>query len=154
MSYIKKGSRFSFRHNKRYNNSRTGTSYVSNRPRTKGNIPMIYDKYIKLAKEASSKGDRIQAEYYLQFADHYSRIMIENEIKPTNDENTNKFSNKKNEKTSTVKNTQDDPEVKEEITEKNNSEDKNEDKFDNNENTIEAVSFISKPAKKITKQKN
>tara|TARA_B100001123_G_scaffold444452_1_gene593339 strand:+ start:817 stop:1164 length:348 start_codon:yes stop_codon:yes gene_type:complete len=115
---------------------------------------MIYDKYIKLAKEASSKGDRIQAEYYLQFADHYSRIMIENEIKPTNDENTNKFSNKKNEKTSTVKNTQDDPEVKEEITEKNNSEDKNEDKFDNNENTIEAVSFISKPAKKITKQKN
>ena len=37
----------------------------------------LYYKYLKLAKESSASGDRIQAEYYYQFADHYSRLMIE-----------------------------------------------------------------------------
>ena len=39
-------------------------------------------KYIKLAKESFSVGDRIQAEYYNQFADHYSRLMTESGVKP------------------------------------------------------------------------
>ena len=36
-----------------------------------------YNKYLKLAKEASSSGDRIQSEYYYQFTDHYYRLMVE-----------------------------------------------------------------------------
>ena len=46
---------------------------------------------LKLAKEASSSGDRIQAEYYYQFADHYSfRLMngIKTYARKVNTENS------------------------------------------------------------------
>jgi hypothetical protein len=38
----------------------------------------IYDKYQQLARDASSSGDRIGAENYLQHAEHYYRLMIAN----------------------------------------------------------------------------
>ncbi len=34
----------------------------------------LLEKYSKLAHDASLNGDRVQAEYYLQFADHYFRV--------------------------------------------------------------------------------
>ena len=45
--------------------------------RNRGNVSQQYNKYLKLAKEASRSGDRIQSEYYYQFTDHYYRIMVE-----------------------------------------------------------------------------
>ena len=45
--------------------------------RARGNAPQLLEKYKKLAHDASMNGDRVQAEYYLQFADHYFRVMAD-----------------------------------------------------------------------------
>ncbi|MBS7669637.1 DUF4167 domain-containing protein [Croceicoccus gelatinilyticus] len=45
--------------------------------RARGNAPQLLDKYKKLAEEAHRNGDRVQAEYYLQFADHYFRVIAD-----------------------------------------------------------------------------
>ena len=42
--------------------------------RARGNAPQMLEKYKKLAHDASLNGDRVQTEYYLQFADHYFRV--------------------------------------------------------------------------------
>lgn len=46
--------------------------------RARGNAPQLLDKYKKLAEDAHRNGDRVQAEYYLQFADHYFRVIADN----------------------------------------------------------------------------
>ena len=46
--------------------------------RARGNAPQLLDKYKKLAQDAQHNGDRVQAEYYLQFADHYQRVIADN----------------------------------------------------------------------------
>lgn len=45
--------------------------------RARGNAPQLLDKYKKLAHDASMNGDRVQSEYYLQFADHYFRVIAD-----------------------------------------------------------------------------
>ncbi|WP_421787819.1 DUF4167 domain-containing protein [Hyphobacterium sp.] len=52
-------------------------SFESNGPDVKirGNASTIYDKYMQLARDASSSGDRVMAENYFQHADHYFRIV-------------------------------------------------------------------------------
>ena len=74
--YVKKNTRVTFKSNRRHGHRRNN-SFSNGKGRNKGNITQQYQKYLKLAKEASSSGDRIQSEYYYQFADHYSRLMLE-----------------------------------------------------------------------------
>ena len=81
LNFIKRNGRSGFRSAKRYSSSKTYSSFSNNKSRPKGNVENLYYKYIKLAKESSAAGDRIQAEYYYQFADHYARLMIEQDIK-------------------------------------------------------------------------
>ena len=52
------------------------TSYESNGPDVKlrGNAQQLHEKYIGLAHDAASAGERIAAEAYTQFADHYFRL--------------------------------------------------------------------------------
>jgi len=45
--------------------------------RARGNAPQLLEKYRKLAQDAHLNGDRVQAEYYLQFADHYFRVLAD-----------------------------------------------------------------------------
>jgi len=45
--------------------------------RARGNAPQLLEKYKKLAHDAQMNGDRVQAEYYLQFADHYFRVVAD-----------------------------------------------------------------------------
>lgn len=45
--------------------------------RARGNAPQMLEKYRKLAHDAHLNGDRVQAEYYLQFADHYFRVIAD-----------------------------------------------------------------------------
>lgn len=45
--------------------------------RARGNAPQMLDKYKKLAHDAHLNGDRVQEEYYLQFADHYFRVLAD-----------------------------------------------------------------------------
>lgn len=49
--------------------------------RARGNAPQLLDKYKKLAQDAQHNGDRVQAEYYLQFADHYFRVIADNKAR-------------------------------------------------------------------------
>lgn len=66
-------------------------SYESNGPEVKirGNATQIYDKYLQLARDASSSGDRVRAENLYQHAEHYYRIVQANQPKrdPNQDEN-------------------------------------------------------------------
>ena len=49
--------------------------------RARGNAPQLLEKYKKLAQDAQHNGDRVQAEYYLQFADHYFRVLADNKAR-------------------------------------------------------------------------
>ncbi len=71
------------RQNGRRRRGRTNTG--GNRPdngsridsRARGNAPQMLEKYRNMAREAQTQGDRVMTEYYLQFADHYFRIVAE-----------------------------------------------------------------------------
>jgi hypothetical protein len=53
-------------------------SYESSGPDVKirGTAAQIAEKYIALARDASAAGDTVQAENYLQHAEHYNRIIM------------------------------------------------------------------------------
>lgn len=46
--------------------------------RNRGNAAQLLEKYKSMARDAQLAGDRVQSEYYLQFADHYFRVLSEN----------------------------------------------------------------------------
>lgn len=62
--------------NKRHGNVRNQT-FESNGPgvKVRGSAQQVLDKYLALARDASSSGDRIMAESYFQFAEHYFRLL-------------------------------------------------------------------------------
>lgn len=63
---------------RRSNQQRTQV-YDSNGPdvRIRGTAHQVAEKYLALAKDASSAGDRIMAENYFQHAEHYIRVIGE-----------------------------------------------------------------------------
>ncbi len=77
-------------HSKRPRNNRSiprrgpsnkrSNSFDSNGPHVKvrGNANQISEKYQSLARDATSSGDRVMAENYLQHAEHYQRIVNAN----------------------------------------------------------------------------
>ena len=140
--YVKKNTRVTFRSNKRHGHKRSN-SFSNDRGRNKGNITQQYQKYLKLAKEASALGDRIQSEYYYQFADHYSRLMLELGLfSEENLENENPVELKSIDQKSENDNNLDEV-VK---TDKDKEVTDTEDNSDHG--SIESVPFISQPAKK------
>ncbi len=59
-------------------NNRSGFDYnnsIDNRAR--GNASQMLEKYKKLAQDAQFNDDRVNAEYHLQFADHYFRVLAD-----------------------------------------------------------------------------
>ena len=127
----KKNGRTAYKSNRRTSFKKPG-GYKNFNNRNRGNVSQQYNKYLKLAKEASRSGDRIQSEYYYQFTDHYYRIMVELGINI--EENTN-FDDQKqsnlNEESADNQN---------ESVELNNS-DKVEDE------SLESIPFIAEPSK-------
>ncbi len=68
--------------NNNNNNNRRGPnpltrSYESNGPdvKVRGTAQNVAEKYLQLARDAHSSGDRVMAENYLQHAEHYNRII-------------------------------------------------------------------------------
>jgi hypothetical protein len=63
--------------------SNTGSGFNPNRTydssgpevKIRGSASHVYEKYLQLARDSNSSGDRIMAENYLQHAEHYYRIM-------------------------------------------------------------------------------
>lgn len=45
--------------------------------RARGNVHQLLDRYLHLARDAGSAGDRVTAENYLQHAEHYFRVINE-----------------------------------------------------------------------------
>ena len=45
--------------------------------RQRGNAAQLLEKYKNMARDAQLAGDRVQSEYFLQFADHYFRVLDE-----------------------------------------------------------------------------
>ena len=138
--YTKKNGRVSYRSGKRSNFKRNNT-YV-NKSRNKGNVTQQYNKYLKLAKEASSSGDRIQSELYYQYTDHYYRVMVElgisfEEHDDTENKSTESRSLEDEEKTSSK---EEDLSLEKNIISQENSKEDLE--------SIESIPFISDPPKK------
>jgi hypothetical protein len=46
--------------------------------RQRGNAAQLLEKYKSMARDSQLAGDRVQTEYYLQYADHYFRVLSEN----------------------------------------------------------------------------
>jgi hypothetical protein len=57
-----------------FNPNRT---FDSNGPdiKIRGSASHVYEKYLQLARDANTQGDRVMAESYLQHAEHYFRIL-------------------------------------------------------------------------------
>ena len=127
----KKNGRTAYKSNRRTSFKKSG-GYKNFNNRNRGNVSQQYNKYLKLAKEASRSGDRIQSEYYYQFTDHYYRILVELGINI--EENTN-FDDQKqsNLNEESADNQSESIEV--------NDSDKAED------DTIESIPFIAEPSK-------
>jgi len=139
--YIKKNTRVTFKSNRRPGFKRNN-NFTNGKPRNKGNVTQQYNKYLKLAKEAFSSGDRVQSEYYYQFTDHYYRLMMELGIALEDDEGSGE--EKDLEETSQ----QNDDSVTEKISENLSESDNNEEDKDENLDSIESIPFISEPIKK------
>ena len=63
------------------NNINPNRTFDSAGPEIKirGSASHVYEKYLQLARDANSAGDRVAAENYLQHAEHYWRIMAVNQ---------------------------------------------------------------------------
>lgn len=67
----------------RGNNRQQGGGQQLNRidSRARGNAPQLLEKYRKLAHDAHLNGDRVTEEYFLQFADHYFRVIADTRVR-------------------------------------------------------------------------
>lgn len=67
----------------RGNNRQQGSGQQLNRidSRARGNAPQMLEKYRKLAHDAHLNGDRVTEEYFLQFADHYFRVIADTRVR-------------------------------------------------------------------------
>ena len=138
--YTKKNGRMTYKSNRRPNFKRNNNYIHKNR--NKGNITQNYNKYLKLAKDTFSSGDRIQAEYYYQFTDHYYRLMVELGINLEDQDTTDetKLSNNENLTVDENKDTSSSEEDSKLMDDDTKDEDVDE--------SIDSVPFISEPVKK------
>jgi len=137
--YTKKNGRMTFKSNRRPNFKRSNN--FTSKGRNKGSITQQYNKYLKLAKDTFSSGDRIQAEYYYQFTDHYYRLMMEFGINLEEQDSTEDVKVLDNENLSADEN-------KEASKADNQKLEDEENKDEDLDQSIESVPFISEPVKK------
>ena len=79
---------------KRSNNHHRRQGESSNSgPRVSGNLTTVLEKYKNLAKEATSSGDYVAAENYLQHAEHFVRVLNERNVRNNNESKNNTASN-------------------------------------------------------------
>ena len=94
--------------------------------RNNHNAPKLIEKYNELAREASSNGDKILSENYLQHADHFTRVLNERDSFRREKSLENKTDNDENFLDKTIEN-------KEQISDNNLNEEPNEDKVVKNQ---------------------
>ena len=136
--YTKKNGRMTFKSNRRPNFKRNNN--FASKSRSKGNITQQYNKYLKLAKDTFSSGDRIQAEYYYQFTDHYYRLMMEFGINLEEQDSSEDVKVVNNESVNSDEN-------KDALNEDSQKLEEEETKDNDADQSIESVPFISEPVK-------
>ena len=143
--YTKKSARVTFRSNRRPSFKRNN-NFSNGRGRNKGNVTQQYNKYLKLAKEAFTSGDRIQSEYYYQFTDHYYRLMVELGIKIDEDQINldDKINTPADNNSATQSVNEQETNIDNNSEQSSNSDVNEEDSLD----SIESIPFIAEPAKK------
>ena len=72
--------------------------------RNNHNAPKLIEKYNDLAREASSNGDKILSENYLQHADHFTRVLNERENYKRDKYTENKIENNNKSKEGSAEN--------------------------------------------------
>ena len=65
---------------KRNNNHHRRQGDSNSGPKVSGNLTTVLEKYKNLAKDATSAGDYIAAENYLQHAEHFVRVLNERNL--------------------------------------------------------------------------
>ena len=75
------------RHSRSRNNTGRRNSNSPNNPydgnkdnKIKGNAIQVHERYQSMARDAISSGDIVKAEYYFQHAEHFARILKEQEL--------------------------------------------------------------------------
>jgi len=143
--YTKKNARVTFKSNRRSGFKRNN-NFSNGKGRNKGSITQQYNKYLKLAKEAFTSGDRIQSEYYYQFTDHYYRLMVDLGINIDQSEiNLDEKINSSTDNQATEPLNEQETNI-EDNTKKSIKPDVNEE--DDSVESIESIPFIAEPAKK------
>ena len=139
--YTKKNGRMTYKSNRRPNFKRNNN--FSSKGRNKGNVTQQYNKYLKLAKDTFSAGDRIQAEYYYQFTDHYFRLMQELGINLDDQDSLLQSKDAISENIISENETEN-----KEISESTDNSENNKDEDNDVDESIESIPFISEPVKK------
>ena len=147
--YIKKNARTTFRSNRRSNFKRNN-NFSNNKFKNKGNVTQQYNKYLKLAKEASSSSDRIQSEIYYQYTDHYYRLMVELGISIEQNDNNETKTNISESTDNNVDNGSTNVDNNSQFEEKKESESSQNEENNEDIESIESIPFISEPPKKKT----
>ena len=108
------------------NNFTSNNNFQRKSPgRNNHNAPKLIEKYINLAREALSTGDKILSENYFQHADHFTRILNEQETY-----RNKKYSNSNNKEESS----------EDKSLEDNNDADNEKKEISINDDTLEKVS--------------
>src|SRR3546814_487009 len=81
------------RGNRRSNTPNRNQTYDSNGPdvRIRGNASQVYEKYLNLARDATTSGDRVLAESYFQHAEHSYRILAAFQESQRSEEHTSEL---------------------------------------------------------------
>ena len=98
------------KHNQDFTN---GSDFQRKSPgRNNQNASKLINKYIDLAREALSNGDKILSENYFQHADHFSRISSQQTKKEESTDNINSENNNNIVKKEETAESKEDPSVK------------------------------------------
>tara|TARA_Y100000590_G_scaffold431452_1_gene546277 strand:- start:181 stop:621 length:441 start_codon:yes stop_codon:yes gene_type:complete len=138
--YSKKSGRVTFKSNRRPGFKRNN-NYSHSKGRNKGNLSQQYNKYLKLAKEAFTSGDRVQSEYYYQFTDHYYRLMVDLGMSIEDNNSSGESKIEEANINENVTNSEDSNETKK-------TEDSDDSLSEETSESIESIPFIAEPAKK------
>ena len=116
------------RNSNRRNGPSRNQTFDSNGPsvRIRGNAVQVHEKYLTMARDASSSGDRISAENFLQHAEHYYRILAaqreEAEARGEKQQNQRQNGSRRNRQEETTENVEDNVDTSTAPTEKPESD--------------------------------
>ncbi len=75
MKHVNNSRRGRSRNNGKRHSSPNGRNFDGGETKVRGTAKQVLDKYLALARDAASAGNRVASEGYLQHAEHYYRVL-------------------------------------------------------------------------------